>query len=185
MKNLVAPAAFFAAALIPFAAISDDAKSNNSNSAEQFTLAVFGDWPYNQLLRDSARLLIDSVNSDTKVRLVLHVGDIHSGSMPCTGAGLNPIPAGSDPAWNEGIFNLFEQFNDPLVYTPGDNEWTDCHRKKELSSGAPLNELAAVRNLFFANPGATLGVQKRRVLTQAKKFDRLYPADAQDRKSVV
>jgi len=52
MKNLVAPAAFFAAALIPFAAISDDAKSNNSNSAEQFTLAVFGDWPYNQLLRE-------------------------------------------------------------------------------------------------------------------------------------
>ncbi len=179
MKNLVAPAAFFAAALIPFAAISDDAKSNNSNSAEQFTLAVFGDWPYNQLLRDSARLLIDSVNSDTKVRLVLHVGDIHSGSMPCTGAGLNPIPAGSDPAWNEGIFNLFGQFNDPLVYTPGDNEWTDCHKKKEFSSGAPLNELASVRNLFFPNPGYTLGGHKMHVSTQAEEFDRKHPGDAQ------
>src|SRR6266850_4467927 len=179
MKNLVAPAAFFAAALIPFAAIADDAKSNNSNSAEQFTLAVFGDWPYNQLLRDSARLLIDSVNSDTKVRLVLHVGDIHSGSMPCTGAGLNPIPAGSHPAWNEGIFNLFGPFNDPLVYTPGDNEWTDCHKKKELSSGAPLNELASVRKLFFPNPGYTLGGHKKDVSTQAEEFDRKHPGDAQ------
>src|SRR5882672_6639389 len=127
MKNLVAPAAFFAAALIPFAAISDDAKSNNSNSAEQFTLAVFGDWPYNQLLRDSAGLLIDSVNSDPKVRLVLHVGDIHSGSQPCTGAGLVPPPTTSDPGYNQAVFDRFAQFKDPFVYTPGDNEWTDCH----------------------------------------------------------
>src|SRR5882724_4908917 len=160
MKNLVASAAFFAAALIPFAAIADDAKSNNSNSAEQFTLAVFGDWPYNQLLRDSARLLIDSVNSDPKVGLVIHVGDIHSGSMPCTGAGLDPLPATSKPNWNQGIYDLFQQFDDPLIYTPGDNEWTDCHKTKEGSSGAPLNELSAVRGLFFANPGCALGGQK-------------------------
>ena len=70
--------------------------------------------------------------------------------MPCTGAGLSPIPKDSDPTWNQKIFNLFAQFEDPLVYTPGDNEWTDCHETKEFSSGAPLNELAAVRSLFFA-----------------------------------
>jgi len=29
----------------------------------------------------------------------------------------------------------------------------DCHKSKELRSGAPLNELAAVRDLFFPNPG--------------------------------
>jgi hypothetical protein len=109
----------------------------------------------------------------------MHIGDIHSGSMPCTGAGLNPLPPGSSPGWNQGIFDLFERFRDPVVYTPGDNEWTDCHKKKELSSGAPLNELAAVRNLFFANPGITLGTQKRRVLTQARRFSPLYPSDAQ------
>jgi hypothetical protein len=99
--------------------------------------------------------------------------------MPCTGAGLNLIPAGSDPAWNEGIFNLFEQFNDPLVYTPGDNEWTDCHKKKEFFSSAPLNELASVRNLFSPNPGYTLGGHKKHVSTQAEEFDRKHPGDAQ------
>ena len=185
MKKLVASAALLAAALIPFAALADDAKSNKSSSADQLTLAVFGDWPYNQLLRDSARLLIDSVNSDHKVKLVLHVGDIHSGSMPCAGAGLNPVPAGSNPAWNDGIFNLFEQFNDPVVYTPGDNEWTDCHKKKELSSGAPLNELASVRKLFFPNPGYTLGGYKKQVWTQAEAFDRKHPGDAQFVENVI
>src|SRR5215510_13036424 len=79
----------------------------------------------------SAPLLIDSINADSKVRLVMHVGDIHSGSMPCTGAGLNPIPATANPGWNQGIFNLFEEFKDPVIYTPGDNEWTDCHKTKQ------------------------------------------------------
>ena len=180
MKKLIASAAILAFALNPLAATAeDDDEAMDGRSQHPLRLAVFGDWPYSTILLNSAQLLIDSINSDSRVSLVLHVGDIHSGSMPCTGAGLNPLPAGSASGWNQGIFDLFERFRDPLVYTPGDNEWTDCHKKKELSSGAPLNELAAVRNLFFANPGATLGVQKRRVLTQAKRFNRLYPADAQ------
>lgn len=180
MKKLVASAAILAIVLVPFAsAADDDDEAMDRRSQRAVTLAVFGDWPYNTILLNSAQLLIDSVNADPRVSLVLHIGDIHSGSMPCTGAGLNPLPAGSVPGWNQGIFDLFERFRDPLVYTPGDNEWTDCHKKKEFSSGAPLNELAAVRGLFFASPGTTLGVQKRRVLTQAKKFNRIYPADAQ------
>src|SRR3981189_834224 len=180
MKNLIASGAIVAIALGPLAATADDDdEAKDGRSQHPITLAVFGDWPYSTILLNSAQLLIDSNNSDSKVSLCLHVGDIHSGSMPCTGAGLNPRPADSVPGWNQGIFDVFERFRDPVVYTPGDNEWTDCHKKKEFSSGAPLNELAAVRNLFFANPGDTLGVQKRRVLTQAKRFNRLYPADAQ------
>jgi hypothetical protein len=77
-------------------------------------------------------VLQSSSNSDEEdaVSLVLHVGDIHSGSMPCTGAGLMPLPAGSNPAWNLAIFALFEHFKDPVVYTPGDNEWTDATRSR-------------------------------------------------------
>ena len=113
------------------------------------------------------------------MRLVLHVGDIHSGSQPCTGAGLSPLPAKADPTYNEKILAFFESFKDPFVYTPGDNEWTDGHKTKEFSSGAPLNELAAVRDLFFPNPGVTLGDRKMQVLTQANAFDPAHPADAQ------
>ena len=151
----------------------------NPNSASAITLAVFGDWPYGPDVLAAAPLLIDSINGDPKVRLVLHVGDIHSGSQPCTGAGLSPVPATADPGYNERVSALFEQFKDPLVYTPGDNEWTDCHKSKEFSSGAPLNELAAVRDLFFPSPGQTLGGRRMRVLTQAESFDPAFPADAQ------
>jgi len=151
----------------------------SNRSADALTIAVFGDWPYSPGLLEAAPLLLDSINSDPKVRLVLHVGDIHSGSMACTGAGLYPLPAKSVPGWNIGIFNIFEQFKDPVIYTPGDNEWTDCHKSKEFSSGAPLNELAAVRGLFFPTAGLSLGERKKQVISQAEDFDSNHQSDAQ------
>jgi len=148
-------------------------------STDPITIAVFGDWPYSSTLLENAPLLVNSINADPKVRLVLHVGDIHSGSMPCTGAQLEPIPAGSVPGWNVGIYNIFQQLKDPVVYTPGDNEWTDCHKSKESSSGYPLYELAAVRDLFFPTPGLTVGGRKKQVESQALVFDPAHPSDAQ------
>lgn len=54
-----------------------------------FAMAVFGDWPYSQALLDNHMRLVDSVNGYKDVVVVAHLGDIHSGSMPCTGAGYN------------------------------------------------------------------------------------------------
>src|SRR5262249_17873305 len=76
------------------------------------------------------------------------------------------------------IYFQFQQFKKPVVYTPGDNEWTDCHKSKEFKSGAPLKELAAVRTLFFARPGHSLGGEDLVVSTQAQDYDTRYPTDA-------
>lgn len=179
MKTPLALVATITLLLGTGAASASNGNPVNSGSANPLTLAVFGDWPYSQALLSAAPLLIDSINADPKVRLVLHVGDIHSGSMPCTGAGLSPLPATAAPDWNRGIVYLFDQFKDPVVYTPGDNEWTDCHKTKEGASGYPLNELASLREMFFANPGETLGGRDKRVLSQAGAFDPTHPADAQ------
>jgi hypothetical protein len=65
---------------------------------------------------------------------VIHVGDIHSGSMACTSAAILPPIHDSNPGWNQGIFYQSEQFNFPVVYTPGDNEWTDCHKSSQSAS---------------------------------------------------
>jgi len=172
MKALFLTMALVAAAT---SAIAED----RNDSDRPLTVAVFGDWPYNQNLLDNAPLLIDSVNSDRDVSLVIHVGDIHSGSMACTSAATLPPISTSNPGWNQGIYYQFQQFKDPVVYTPGDNEWTDCHKSKEKSSGYPLQELASVRSLFFARPGHTLGRNEKIVSTQAKDFDPSYPSDAQ------
>jgi hypothetical protein len=87
------------------------------------------------------------------VDLAVHVGDIKNGSTRC------------DMAYFQQIFDDFAELNTPLVYTPGDNEWTDCHR---ANNGAydPLERLDVLRSVFFGDPGTTLGEPKA-VLSQA------------------
>ena len=142
---------------------------------EPVSFAVFGDWPYSEALLAATPLLLASINGDAAVRFVLHLGDIQSAGTPCTGSGLTPKPSRANPRWSLAIFRIFERFEAPLIYTPGDNEWTDCHRH----SGAPLKELAALRARFFPTPGSTLGRRKMTVTSQAQAFDPAHPTDAQ------
>jgi len=179
--RLLAAAAIAACFAAPV--FADNSHDFDSNGA--LTLAVIGDWPYNNLLLDNAGLLTASVNADRHVRFLIHVGDIHSGSQPCTSAAILPPIATSNPGWNQAVFQRFQQFNVPVVYTPGDNEWTDCHKSKEKSAGDPLKELAAVRGLFFSRPGITLGRSEMPVITQAHGFDRAFPSDAQFVENVI
>jgi hypothetical protein len=129
------------------------------------TLAVFGDWPYGNVIA-GAPAFIAQVNADPDVDLALHVGDIHSGSQAC------------GDAYNKSIYDFFQTFADPLVYTPGDNEWTDCQKTKEFSSGYPVDELTKLRALFFSKPGKTLGGVAKSLVTQATAFDPAHPEDA-------
>lgn len=180
MKKLLLASALLAAGFVTTtSAMAHDLDRGHDDGATPVTIAVFGDWPYNQNLLDNAPLLIDSINADKKVSLVMHVGDIHAGSWACTSADILPPIATSNPGWNQKVYYQFQQFDKPVVYTPGDNEWTDCHKSKEKSSGDPLKELAALRSLFFPQPGHTLGMGVKSVWSQAQHFDPAHPADAQ------
>jgi hypothetical protein len=102
------------------------------------TIAVYGDSPYGTSPTDTAEFnqtpqLVQSINSDPDVSLVLHLGDIHSGSQYCT------------EAYDRSIYDLWTKFTDPLVYTPGDNELPQGqggrwhvqrhHRRHQLCAG--------------------------------------------------
>jgi hypothetical protein len=126
----------------------------NTGSANELTVAAYGDTPYSAALIAAQPELISSMNSDPKVDLVIHVGDTHSGSMLC------------DPAFNDMTLSWFESFKDPLIYTPGDNEWTDCHRPVEGNHN-PLVELANLRSKFFPEHGLSLGGRKKQLMFQS------------------
>jgi hypothetical protein len=132
-----------------------DAGGGNSvdSSAKPLTVAVIGDVPYGPDQEASFGSLITVINDDPKVRDVVHVGDIKSGSTECTDERFAAVAA------------AFTTFKDPLIYTPGDNEWTDCHR---VNNGQfnPLERLAAIRNVFFAEPGDALGGRPKQVDAQ-------------------
>jgi len=119
------------------------------------TYAVIGDVPYLPFATATNRFpaLINAINADPAVERVIHVGDIKSGSSVCS------------DAYFQTIATAFTTFADPLVYAIGDNEWTDCHRANNGGYN-PLDRLAKIRELFFANPGYTLGGQQVRIKEQ-------------------
>lgn len=100
---------------------------------------VFGDQPYSD--RDVATFpgVIAEVNA-TDVPFVIHVGDIKAGGDACTDSVVT--------ARRE----LYRRFDAPMVFTPGDNEWTDCHR----AGDAPLERLAFLREAFYGGEGLPL-----------------------------
>ena len=130
-------------------------------------LAIIGDIPYGTALFNAFPARIGQINADPKVRLVVHLGDIKSGSSRC------------DASYFDAIRADFDSFEDPLVYTPGDNEWTDCHRANNGGyqpagpevPGAPVvtagpSRLNEIRRIFFPVPGYTLGRHRREVERQ-------------------
>lgn len=135
------------AAAVAFAAFSNvsavvGAESFGGDRA--FSFVALGDMPYN-LPGDYIKFdrLISAVNKQ-KPAFTLHVGDIKSGGISCSDEIL------------KRAFDQIQTFEGALIYTIGDNEWTDCHRKA-AGEFDPRERLAKVREMFFAQPGKSLG----------------------------
>src|SRR5262252_518850 len=170
MRTHVLTAALVAASVTAAASASDNSDPLDMIFARKSEIAVFGDSPYGTTPTDDAEFkafpsFVASINADPDVSLVLMVGDIHSGKQYCT------------LQYDQSIYDLWTAFRDPVVYTPGDNEWTDCHKVAEgggaynsktgqidyvldgngnrvdYASGDPAANLELVRQIFFSDPG--------------------------------
>jgi hypothetical protein len=135
-------------------ALTASASTAINESANPLDIAVIGDTPYGDAAIALFPTMVNAINSDPKVREVVHVGDLKSGSEQCSDARFQ-ISA-----------NLFNTFNDPFIYAIGDNEWTDCHRANNGGYN-PLDRLAKVRELLFSVPGQVLGGRGKTVDAQA------------------
>jgi len=138
-----------------------------ADEAQSLTFALIGDTPYGDAQEQQFPALVEAINADPKVRMVLHAGDVKTGSSTC------------DDARFARLAGLYGTFRDPFVLTPGDNEWTDCHRTA-AGGYLPTERLEAVRQVFFPQPGRTLGVHSMVVQTQADD-----PAHAAYRENVL
>ena len=122
-------------------------------SAQPVSFGLFGDTPYSHWERERLPELMAEIDSEN-LAFVVHDGDIKSGGSVC-----------SDEVLRD-ILGVFQASKTPLVYVPGDNEWTDCHRK---SNGGydPLERLGKLRELFFV--GETALGQRTMALTRQSR----------------
>lgn len=123
-------------------------------AAAKFTFVALGDVPYGpqEQAYPAFEALIAEINRRAPV-FTFHLGDTKSGLDPC-----------SDELLLEQR-DFMNSFASALVYTPGDNEWTDCHR---LLAGAydPLERLRFIRTHYFPT-ALSLGGQPIRLDRQA------------------
>ncbi len=133
---------------------SKDVNLKNYKKKPSFAFGIIGDGPYGESQEPAYDNLIDDVNADRDVRFVIHAGDIKSGGERC------------DDDLLIRRFEQFQKFKQAFIYTPGDNEWTDCHRSSN-GNYLPTERLAFIRQLFFPNPTITTGMRPFSVRTQA------------------
>ncbi|NBS02667.1 MAG: hypothetical protein EBS72_11155 [Rhizobiales bacterium] len=121
---------------------------------QRFHFGLWGDMPYAKA-RDELKMpaLLASINAGN-IAFSLYDGDIKDGSSHCT-----------DKVFADAL-TMFNSMTMPVIYIPGDNEWTDCHR---LNNGGydTQERLATLRKVMFATPGS-LGKKRMPLQHQGK-----------------
>jgi hypothetical protein len=111
-----------------------------------FAFAAMGDAPYYWWEDLRFRILMRELDA-TDLRFTIHVGDIFW--RPC-----------SDAMYAK-VRKRFDLLRAPVIYTPGDNEWTDCWEPR-VGGYVPLERLAQIRKVFFSDaPRIPLARQPR------------------------
>lgn len=125
---------------------------NVSIANEVLRFAALGDIPYGNNAREKMPGWLKKIG-DTQPAFLIHIGDFKDSDEQC-----------SDTLFLDRL-NLFNQSTQPFIYTPGDNEWSDCDR---LDAGGfnPEERLEKLRELFFQQP-LSLGQQRLPLETQS------------------
>src|SRR5258706_8206812 len=121
---------------------------------EAFAFAAMGDAPYNEREETAFVHMLERVDHE-KLAFVVHVGDFKAG--------------GNSRCTDELFLRRKAQFDrsaHPFVYTPGDNDWTDCRRKSN-GGDDPIERLGAIRRIFF-DDGYSLGVRRMATTLQSQ-----------------
>ena len=128
------------------------------SQARGFTFALIGDLGYVPSEEPGLENVLAELSRDSALSFVVHVGDLSSPRYGCT---------------DDMQARRLAQFNSlphPVIYTPGDNEWTDCHEGQNVTGFDPLERLAKLRTLFFQGE-QSLGKRTMPLLRQSRDPD--------------
>ena len=110
------------------------------NGWSPYAIGLWGDLPYSPEQETvGVPNLIDDMNAQ-RLAFSVHDGDLKQGSnSPC------------DAALYERSLGYLNQLEAPAMFTPGDNDWTDCDRPNNGGYWS-LERLDYERHVFFGTP---------------------------------
>jgi hypothetical protein len=114
--------------------------------AQGFTFAAFGDMPYRAEDEPRVHTLAQAINQ-RRPDFAIFLGDTKNSREVC-----------NDTTIIERPHRIFARFERALIYTPGDNEWTDCLPRRDDGSGyGPAAALSRRRESFWHGPSSLGG----------------------------
>jgi hypothetical protein len=153
----------FALLVLAIAHASADGVGNGQgNGPRKYTIALFGDMPYNALGKQQYPNLLADINA-SHVAFSVFDGDMKAGGDgPCT----------DDNLYTPALQN-FAKLADPLIWLPGDNDWTDCWGRYGAGTfvpGAddPIERLQHERELFTSTD-YSLGQRRMQLTRQSRE----------------
>ena len=119
-----------------------------------YEFALLGDNPYPPENVPMFEALIQDVNARAGLQWVIHAGDIRGRRTSCSDELIS------------SRFDLYQQFELPFVYTPGDNDWFDCGGEAQ-GGYDDYDRLDYLRSVFYPDPGSTTGQRSMAVQSQS------------------
>jgi len=138
----------------------DDERGDEGKGRGRYAIGLWGDLPYSDLqaLTGVPNLIADMNNAD--LRFTVHDGDLKAGNG--TPGSVTPTTC-SDALYDQAL-GYFNSLKAPAMFTPGDNDWTDCDRPSN-GGFSSVERLDHEREVFFSTP-FSLGQHRMRQKVQ-------------------
>jgi hypothetical protein len=137
-------------------AVAGDGKKNDKSF--EYAIGLWGDMPYSDAQAQVGVPNLIADMNDADIQFSVHDGDLKAGSA--TPGSVTPTTC-ADALYTQGL-GFFNSLKKPAMFTPGDNDWTDCDRVSNGSFNA-TERLQHERDLFFSGPYADRSMGKEQM----------------------
>jgi hypothetical protein len=131
------------------AGIAVAGKGNGNDKTFEYAIGLWGDMPYSDVQAQTGvpNLIADMNGSD--ISFSVHDGDLKAGNATVGSVTPTTCQNAVQPSiYSQGL-GYFNSLDEPAIFTPGDNDWTDCDRTSNGGFNS-LERLQYERSVFFA-----------------------------------
>jgi hypothetical protein len=131
------------------AGIAVAGQGNGNDKTFEYAIGLWGDMPYSdtQALTGVPNLIADMNSQD--IQFSVHDGDLKAGNAIAGSVTPTTCQNAVEPSIYSQALGYFNSLTKPAIFTPGDNDWTDCDRTSNGGFNS-LERLQYERGFFFS-----------------------------------